>query len=153
MPKKTLATAILIGTIAVALLVGQARAASSTYVLKARLTTTSSASGATGATGALTGKLTIAGKKSSFDWTLTFTHLTGTATHAGIYFGTTSKTAQLAMLLCNKCSSGAKSYYSGSYVASPSFVRFIVDGGAYAIIVTKKNPQGEIRGQIKATAA
>ncbi len=146
--------------VAVALLAGVvgARALSSgstTYVLKASLSTKAIASlkDATGASGTLTGKLIVAGKKSSLTWTLTIRHLSGTATHADIYFGT-GKAGTLALPLCVKCQApSAHGAYVGPYVAMPTFVRTIVHGGAYAIVVTTQNPKGEIRGQIKATSA
>jgi hypothetical protein len=139
--------------ITVALPAGAASAAYGRYVLKSRLTRTASTVRAPHATGALTGTLTLAGETSTFTWTLTFRHLSGTAVNAGIYYGKAAKASQLAMLLCNKCSSGANSYYRGSYVASPTFVRAIRHGRAYVVIQTKKNPKGEVRGQIKAKAA
>ena len=145
----------------IALLVGVvgARAlsrTSNTYVLKASLDTKAIASlnDATGARGLLTGKLTVAGKKSSFVWTLSFKNLSGKAIHADIYFGARGKAATLALPLCVKCQApSAHGAYIGPYVANATFVRTILHGGAYAVVVTKKNPKGEIRGQIKATSA
>jgi hypothetical protein len=139
--------------IAAVLVVGRAGASSSTYVLKASLSTkaVSSVKDASQASGTLVGKLEVAGKNSSFVWTLSFKHLSGTATRAGIYVGAPGKTGQLAMLLCLRCISGAKSSYHGSYVASSTFVRSIVHSGAFVAVRTKRNPNGEISGQIKAT--
>jgi hypothetical protein len=57
------------------------------------------------------------------------------------------------MLLCNTCYTGAKSYYHGSYVTGPTFVRAIRHGRAYVVIQTRKNPKGEIRGRIQAKRA
>ena len=138
--------------ITVALPIGQAEAASGTYVLRTHLERTASTVGAPRATGALTARLTVAGENSSFTWTLTFRHLSGTAVRAGIYYGKAAKPSQLAMLLCNKCISGARSYYHGSFVASPTFVRALRRGGAYVVIQTRKNPKGEIRGRMTAKA-
>jgi CHRD domain len=138
---------------AVGLPAAPAGAASGSYTLKSRLTGTTSDIRTTHAAGAFQGKLKLAGKDSSFTWTLTFGHLSGRALHASIYFGKAAKQSQLAMLLCNKCSSGAQSYYQGSYVASPDFVQKILRGRAYVVVQTKRHPRGEIRGRIKATAA
>jgi hypothetical protein len=106
--------------------------------------------GARHAAGRFTGRLVIAGNRSSFTWKLTSGHLSGVAVHAGIYFGKTAKPSQLAMLLCNKCSRTAQGYYRGSYVAGRRFVRAILHGRAYLVVQTKRNPRGEIRGRIKA---
>jgi hypothetical protein len=124
------------------------------YVEKANPNTSQvgSLKDAAGATGTLTGKLTLAGKKSSFTWTLTLHHLSGIAAHADIYFSS-GKKGTLALPLCVKCQApAAHGAYIGPYVATPSFVKTIVHGGAYAIVITKQNPKGEIRGQIKANA-
>ena len=145
MCKRILGAAMVAAAIAI-VLVGPASAASTTYVIKAKLASVKDASGPSGT---LTGKLTIAGKKSSFTWTLTFRHLSGTATRADIYFGN-GKTGLLALPLCRKCQAPrAHGAYVGPYVADASFVRKILHGDAYAVVGTKKNPRGEIRGQIK----
>ena len=135
--------------IAVALFTGQAYAESGTSSLKSHLTRIPRAQAPAAATGSLSGRLKLAGSDSSFTWTLKFSHLSGRALHAGIYYGKAAKPAELAMLLCNKCISGAHSYYRGSYVASTRFVRAIFRGRAYVVIQTKRSPHGEIRGRIK----
>jgi hypothetical protein len=153
--KRILGVAVLAAAIVVLLVVGQAGAASSTYVVKASLGTKSLASvnDASRGSGSLSGKLTVAGKKSKFVWTLTFHHLSGTATRASIYFGTGSKST-LALPLCVKCQAPtAHGAYVGPYVANQAFLRRILHGGAYVVVATKKNPKGEIRGQIKTTSA
>jgi hypothetical protein len=121
-------------------------------LLKSHLTRIPRAHAPAAATGSLSGRLKLAGSDSSVTWTLKFSHLSGRAIHAGIYYGKAAKASELAMLLCNKCISGAHSYYRGSYVASPRFVRAILHGGAYVVIETKRNMKGEIRGRIKANA-
>lgn len=137
--------------IALALTTAHATAAAGPYLLKSHLKRPASTVGAPRATGALSGVLKLAGADSSFTWTLKFSHLSGSALHAGIYLGKEPRASQLAILLCNRCSSGAVSYYHGSYVASPTFVHEILQGRAYMVIQTKKNPEGEIRGRINAT--
>lgn len=139
--------------LAVVLPTPPAGAASGSYTLSSRLAGTTSAIRSTHAVGAFKGTLKLAGKDSSFTWTLTFRRLSGRALHAGIYFGKAGKPSQLAMLLCNSCVSGANSYYQGSYVASPSFVREMLRDHAYVVIQTKRHPKGEIRGRIKASTA
>ena len=139
--------------IALALPGGPAAAATGKYSLTSHMAGTTSKVRATRATGAFRGTLKLAAQDSSFTWTVTFRRLSGRALHAGIYFGKAGKPSQLAMLLCNKCISGAQSYYQGSYVATPSFVRTILRGHAYVVIQTKRHPKGEIRGRIKASTA
>jgi len=101
----------------------------------------------------LSGKLVLAGKKSSFVWTLSFTNLSGRALAASVGMGAPGKVGSLAMPLCVKCVAGARGEYHGSYVANPTFLKAILHGGMYAFITTKLNPRGEVRGQIKASPA
>jgi hypothetical protein len=153
--KRIFGAAAIAAAIAISLVAGRASAGSATHVLKASLDKKAlpSVKDAGGASGTLTGKLTIAGKKSSFVWSLTFHHLSGTATRASIYFGTGSKAGTLALPLCVKCQAPtAHGAYIGPYVANATFVHKVLHGGAYVVVVTKKNPRGEIRGQIKATS-
>jgi len=103
--------------------------------------------------GLFTGKLTLAGKKSSFVWQLRLSGLSGRALAARVNIGAPGKVGLLAMPLCNKCLAHSHGAYIGPYVATPTFVKALVRGGMYAFVTTKKNPKGEIRGQIKATAA
>jgi hypothetical protein len=136
---------------AVASLAGTVEAsATKTRPLRAHLARTASSLGAAHAAGKFTGRLRLAGKNSSFTWKLTSRHLTGTAVHAGIYFGKAAAPSQLAMLLCNNCSGSAAGYYRGSYVAGRRFVRAILHGRAYLVVQTKRNPRGEVRGRITA---
>jgi hypothetical protein len=146
----------IVGVIALLLLVvGQASAATRTYTLKATLGTKALASvkDASGANGTLNSKLTVAGKKSHFTWTLTVHHLSGSVTRASIYFANGNKAGTLALPLCVKCQTPtAHGEYVGSYVANATFLRKILHGGAYVAVATKLNPRGEIRGQIKVTS-
>lgn len=133
----------------VASLAGTAGATSGAHPLTSHLKRTPSAVHARKATGNFTGKLIISGTNSSFTWKLTSVHLSGTALHAGIYFGKAAKASQLAMLLCNRCSRVAQGYYHGSYVAGRRFARAVLRGRAYLVVQTRRNPRGEIRGRIR----
>lgn len=127
-----------------------------TYLVKASLDTKAvvSLKDAVGAKGTLTGKLVVAGKKSSFTWTLRFSHLSGSVKRADIYFGTGTKPGTLALPLCVKCQTpSAHGAYVGPYVATSTFLHTFLHGGAYAIISTKLNPKGELRGRIKTTSS
>ena len=136
---------------------GGADASSASYVLKASLnshSTVPSVTDANGARATLTAKFTLAGKKSSLVWTLTFEHLSGTPTKATIYLGESGKAGSVALPLCVKCQvPSAHGAYIGPYVALPSFVKAILHRGAYVAVSTRKNPNGEIRGQITASSA
>src|SRR5205085_558114 len=127
---------------------------SPSYVIKATLDTkhqVPTPKDATSARALLTGKLVLAGKKSSFVWTLSFSGLSGKAIAANVGIGAPGKVGTLAMPLCVKCVAGARGEYRGPYVANPTFVKALLHGGMYAFITTEQNPKGEIRGQIKAT--
>ena len=150
--KRIVAAATLTAAIGVALVSGSI-AASNTYTLKASLGTKAltSVKDASGANGTLTSKLTPAGKKSHFTWTLTVHHLSGPATRASIYFTNGTKSGQLALPLCVKCQTPtAHGEYVGAYVANSTFMRKILHGGAYVLVSTKLNPRGELRGRISA---
>jgi hypothetical protein len=126
------------------------------YVLSAALNahnTVPAAKGAAAARGTFTGKLTLAGKKSTFVWQLKFSGLTGRATAAHLHLGVAGKSGALALTICGPCKSSVQGSYTGSYVAEPGFVSAVLHGGMYADIHTTKNPKGEIRGQIKTAAA
>ena len=108
---------------------------------------------ATGAKGLFTAKLIVAGKKSSLVWQLKFSGLSGRATASHLHFGAVGKAGAIAIPLCVPCTANPHGAYNGPYVATPTFVKAILHNGMYANIHTKLNPQGEIRGQVKATAA
>jgi hypothetical protein len=64
------------------------------------------------------------------------------------------KSGIIALPLCVPCaSSPSHGEYRGPYVATATFVKAILHGRMYVNIHTKLNPAGEIRGQVKATAA
>lgn len=108
---------------------------------------------AVGARALLTGKLVLAGKRSSFVWKLTSENLSGRALAANIGVGAPGKEGTVALPLCVRCVANANGSYTGPYVANPSFVRALLQGKLYAFITTRLNPKGEIRGQITARSA
>jgi hypothetical protein len=138
-------------------LAGQVQTAGSTsYLLKATMDTRQQVpvpKDATAAKGVFTAKLVVAGKKSSLVWQLRFSGLSGRAVAAHVDVGAPRKAGVVAMPLCTKCVADAHGAYTGSYVASRAFLKAILHSGMYATITTRLNPKGEIRGQIKATAA
>ena len=92
------------------------------------------------AAGHFTAKLT--GK--SLRWTLTFSHLSGRPTIAGLNRGLRGVNGMAFKTLCRSCSSAVH----GTLTLTASQVDAIVNGGTYVNIHTSRNCQGEIRGQI-----
>jgi hypothetical protein len=144
--------AALVGTSA-----GAAVSSSSRYTIRATLSTRQEVPAPKDAVhgkGLLTGKLTLAGKKSKLVWKLTFSRLSGRARTAEIGMGARGKRGATVLSLCTrKCISPVRGVYEGTYVANKQFVRALLQGRMYVTVTTKLNPKGEIRGQIKATAA
>ncbi len=95
------------------------------------------------AAGSFTGTLT--GTK--LTWSLVFRKLTGPASVAHIHLGRPGKAGPVAVLLCGPCTSGAK----GTATLTSAQVKAVVGGGTYVNVHTAKNPNGEIRGQIRKT--
>ena len=67
--------------------------------------------------------------------------------------GPLGKRAITMLALCNKCRLTSHGAYIGPYVDNKTFVRALVHGQMHVEVTTKLNRKGEIRGQIKATAA
>jgi hypothetical protein len=80
----------------------------------------------------------------TMDWQLHFANLSGKASSAYIHEGVRGKYGPALFHLCSPCSSGA----SGHAYASPSELAMVVGGKTYVNVRTKKNPSGEIRGQL-----
>ncbi len=161
MSRRLVVSAAGVAIAASVLVAGQAGAASSlttarTYVLKASLDSRHEVRrprDARDARGSFSAKLVLNGKKSSLVWTLRFSHLSSRLTAAHLHFGAPGKAGVVALPLCVRCKSPAHGAYNGPYVANPQFVKAVLHGSMYVNVHTKKNPKGEIRGQIKATAA
>lgn len=129
---------------------------STNYTIKATLNTKQEVPApkdAIHAKGTLTGKLTLAGKKSHFTWTLRLSGLSGRVRTAEIHVGARGKTGITVMALCNGCRVTSHGAYVGGYVDNKQFVQALLHSRMYVNVTTKLNPRGEIRGQIKATAA
>jgi len=97
-----------------------------------------------GATGTFTGKLV--GNK--LTWKLTFKGLSGPALAAHIHLGKRGKAGNVIVPLCPP---GCKSGKTGSTTVKKSVRNAIEKGLTYVNVHTKKNPGGEIRGQVKST--
>ena len=78
-------------------------------------------------------------------WTLTYKNLTGPAFAAHIHIGARGKNGIAVISLCGPC----KSPMSGTANSvSDDVATLMLKGGAYVNVHTKKNSEGEIRGEI-----
>ena len=78
-------------------------------------------------------------------WTLTYTHLTGPAFAAHIHLGARGKNGIAVISLCGPC----RSPMSGTANSvTDDVTALMLKGGAYVNVHTKKNSEGEIRGEI-----
>lgn len=77
-------------------------------------------------------------------WTLTFSHLTGRPTVTHINKGARRTNGIAFRALCRSCVSSAH----GTFTVTASQRDAMMRGRAYVNIQTKKNPYGELRGQI-----
>ena len=123
-----------------------------TFTLSAKLTagqeTPKQAVKVPGATGAFSGTLTKQGARAKLTFKLTFSHLSGPAFAAHIHLGKPGVAGNVIVPLCAPCRSGVH----GTKTVSGTIAKEIEGGKTYVNVHTTKNPNGEIRGQIKATS-
>lgn len=104
--------------------------------------------GAAGATGSFSGTyVENANNTAVLKWKLTFKSLTGPALQAHIHLGKPGVAGNVLVPLCAPCKNGM----TGTSKLSHSIANSLHSGGTYVNVHTKKNPAGEIRGQIKVT--
>ena len=96
------------------------------------------------ATGTFTATVTKSGSSAVIAWRLTFSRLTGRAVAAHIHSGARGKPGAVIVPLCAPCRSGMR----GTATVDASVVSALESGRTYVNVHTKKNPAGEIRGQI-----
>ncbi len=92
-------------------------------------------------------KATLSG--STLKWTLTYSHLTGTATAAHIHLGAKGKAGNVLVPLCGgapACKSGLTGTFKLTSALKSAFGKHLL----YVNVHTAKNPNGEIRGQLSA---
>jgi hypothetical protein len=83
-------------------------------------------------------------------WRLTFAGLSGPAAASHVHLGKRGTPGVVAVSLCGPCRSGVR----GTAKLNLKTVRALLAGTAYVNVHTKRNPAGEVRGQIvKSTAA
>jgi CHRD domain len=100
------------------------------------------------ARGTFTATVTKSGTSAVVAWRLTFSKLTGRAMAAHIHSGPRGKAGPVIVPLCAPCRSGAR----GRATVDASVLSALEAGRAYVNVHTRKNPLGEIRGQISAVA-
>jgi hypothetical protein len=98
------------------------------------------------ARGTFTATITRSGTSAVVVWRLTFSKLTGKAVAAHIHSGVRGKAGPVIVPLCAPCRNGA----SGRATVDASVLGALEAGRAYVNVHTRKNPAGEIRGQIAA---
>jgi hypothetical protein len=100
------------------------------------------------AKGAFTLSITRRGSSAVLAWRLTFSRLTGKAVAAHIHSGARGKAGPVIVPLCAPCKSGVR----GQATVSTSVLNALESGRTYVNVHTRKNPAGEIRGQLGAAA-
>ena len=98
------------------------------------------------AKGTFTATVTRTGSTGVITWRLTFSKLSGKATAAHIHSGARGKPGPVIVPLCAPCRSGAR----GRATVSASVLDALESGRTYVNVHTRKNPAGEIRGQLPA---
>jgi CHRD domain len=98
------------------------------------------------ARGTFTATVTKSGSSGVIAWRLTFSRLTGKAVAAHIHTGRRGVAGPVIVSLCAPCKSGA----SGKATVDASVLSALESGRAYVNVHTRKNPAGEIRGQLPA---
>jgi len=97
-----------------------------------------------GAGGLFRGIVTRTGGKSTISWSLTFTKLNGAALAAHIHIGKPGRAGPVVVPLCGPCRSGQ----NGTAPLSAKALSALASGNTYVNVHTKRNPGGEIRGQV-----
>jgi len=100
------------------------------------------------ARGTFTATVTKSGDSGVITWRLTFSKLTGRAIAAHIHSGARGKAGPVIVPLCTPCRSGAR----GRATVDASVLNSLESGGSYVNIHTRRNPAGEVRGQIAAVS-
>ena len=98
------------------------------------------------AKGTFSATVTRTGTNGVITWRLTFAKLSGRAIAAHIHSGARGKAGPVIVPLCAPCRSGAR----GRATVSASVLNALESGASYVNVHTKKNPAGEIRGQLPA---
>lgn len=95
-------------------------------------------------TGTFTGTLRPNASAGTLEWQLTFRRLTSAAVAAHIHAARPGRSGGILIPLCGPCSAGA----SGTATVPATAMQAVLSGATYVNVHTKKNPRGEIRGQL-----
>ena len=137
------------GLVSVVVAAAALAASAATVKIAAKLTLAAEVPKAHGAPaaagGAFTGTLTGSGAATTLKWKLTYSHLSGPGFAAHIHKGKAGVSGPVIVSLCGPCHSGQ----TGSAHVTAAIVKAIKAGSTYVNVHTKKNPGGEIRGQVK----
>ena len=96
------------------------------------------------ARGTFTASVTASGASGTMAWRLTFNRLTGRAIAAHVHLGARGKAGAVAIPLCGPCRSGVR----GTATLPARVLAALETGRAYVNVHTRRNPAGEIRGQL-----
>jgi hypothetical protein len=135
---------VVVGAVAA---VALARPSASSTSFKANLDTRQEVPKETGASVRASGSFTATLSGTKLSWKLTFDHLTGAATAAHVHSGAKGKAGPVIVPLCGPCKSPA----SGTARVTAAVAKMLSGGGTYVNVHTAKNPNGEIRGQVKSS--
>jgi hypothetical protein len=135
---------VVVGAVAA---VALARPSASSTSFKANLDTRQEVPKETGASVRASGSFTATLTGTKLSWKLTFDHLTGAATAAHVHSGAKGKAGPVIVPLCGPCKSPA----SGTARVTAAVAKMLSGGGTYVNVHTAKNPNGEIRGQVKSS--
>jgi plastocyanin len=94
--------------------------------------------------GSFTGTLEQSASGGTIEWQLTFRRLTSRAVAAHIHAALPGRSGRILIPLCGPCSPGT----SGTTTVPATAMQALLSGATYVNVHTKKNPQGEIRGQL-----
>jgi len=101
-----------------------------------------------GAAGAFSATVKDNGGRATVRWTLSFRGLSGSAVAAHIHLGRPGVAGPVVVPLCGPCRSGAK----GTGMLTHDQAEMLEKGRGYVNVHTKRNPNGEIRGQLRLTS-
>ena len=101
-----------------------------------------------GATGRFVLTAVKSGSSAVVTWRLTFSRLSGRAVAAHIHTGRRGAAGPVAVPLCGPCANGA----TGRATVNATTLAALESGRTYVNVHTARNPAGEIRGQVPATA-
>jgi hypothetical protein len=133
----------------VALAFAAVSVAASQHRVSARLTTRVEVPKPVAATrkafGSFTGSYVVHAKDVKLTWKLAFVHLTGRATAATLRLGKPGKIGTQITVLCKPCKSGA----GATTLMNKAVATVLRAGETYVTVYTRRNPAGEIRGQLR----